>query len=112
MQTAFQSLYIATVFLSSTASCCVSSDVKSWKTSILFDHADDIYVGFDDKNAGAGVDDGNDQGKQCFCYRKNSLKYFVRCVIANLRQKICFTRICKFMMTKMSHFEEKKLTFV
>ena len=55
------------VFLSSNTSYCVSSDVKSWKTSILFDQAaDDIHVGFDDKNAGACVDDGNDQGKQCF----------------------------------------------
>ena len=61
-----QSLYIAAVFLSSNASYCVSSNVKSWTTSILFDHANDIHVGFENKNAGAGVDDGNDQGKQCF----------------------------------------------
>ena len=64
--TVFQSLYIAAVALSSNASNCVSSDVKRWKTSILFDHADDdIHVGFDDKNACVD-DDGNDQGKQYF----------------------------------------------
>ena len=72
-----QSLYIAAVFLSSNAST----------TSIPFDHANDIHVGFENKNAGAGVDDGNDQGKQCF--GKNAPKHFARCVIANLRQKHC-----------------------